>query len=138
MPATDSCEPQVIRALQKEGWKVLEQHYHIYLGINKGSVYADLLIQKAEKQLLVVEIKCFADQRSLMDELYHGIGQYLIYRTALELKRLAEPVYLALPTHAYARLVKHDAIRLTLEGAKINLIIIDMDQQEIEQWIHRP
>ena len=46
MPAVDSCEPQMIRALEKAGWTIAKQHYPIRLGKSKGIVYADLLIER--------------------------------------------------------------------------------------------
>lgn len=81
MPALDQCEPQVIRALQKAGWVVTHQPLQIRVSRNEA-VYADLrLIQPAVKQtIIIVEVKCFAGKRSLLDEFYHAVGQYIVYR----------------------------------------------------------
>jgi len=136
MPASDSCEPQVINALAKAGWHLLKRHYAIRLGgASRGIVFADLLIEKNNQLVIVVEIKCFADVHILMDDLYHAIGQYIIYQNALALKPSSEPVVLALPENAYHQLMASSAIQNTFQNAKIKVVIIDLIREEVVQWI---
>lgn len=46
MSALDVCEPQIISALQKQGWNILEKPYVIRT--EERSVYADFSLQKHE------------------------------------------------------------------------------------------
>ncbi|HRF95979.1 MAG TPA: element excision factor XisH family protein, partial [Aggregatilineales bacterium] len=76
MPAIDVCQPQIIRALEKDGWRVYLRNAHFY---NDGeSIYIDLGIEKShppnENQHLFIEIKCFPEKRTL-SELYLALGQ---------------------------------------------------------------
>lgn len=87
MPAIDSCEPQMIRAFQKANWSIGDQPFAIRLAEKRDHVFADLrLINRSDNaQIVVIEVKCFPDSRSQLDEFYHAVGQYLVYRSALVL-----------------------------------------------------
>ena len=65
MPALDVCEPQMIRALEKAGWQIIGKTLPIYLEY-KRVVYADLSLQRAQQQIIVVEVKCFFAKTSLI------------------------------------------------------------------------
>ncbi len=143
MPARDKCEPQVIRALQKAGWKIVKQHFVIRIGKTRHSkvndaVYADLLMQYNQQQILVVEIKCFSGKRPYLDDFYHALGQYLVYRDALRMKIPAYPIYLVMPSEAYDELTNQDSIQRTIKNVKMNLIVMDLDVEEIIAWIDSP
>lgn len=45
MPAIDTCQPQVIRALEKDGWRVRQSPFH--LADEKRSIFVDALLTKA-------------------------------------------------------------------------------------------
>lgn len=139
MPATDSCEPQIIRALEKQGWLILRKHYPIRIGQSRRAVFADLQLQRRSRgninRILVVEIKCFTSLKLQLDECYHAIGQYQIYRNALNLKEVPEPIYLAIPSNIYQSVFQEKAIRMTIEDARIKLIVVNLHQEEIEAWI---
>ncbi|HLA44256.1 MAG TPA: element excision factor XisH family protein [Aggregatilineales bacterium] len=136
MPAVDNCEPQVVRAMEKDGWQVVRRHYLIRLGKGRGAVYADLRLQKDEAQILIVEVKSFERRGSQMDDLYQAIGQYMVYQKALALAGQREPLYLALPETAFRRLRVHDAIQATIQDAKIKLILVDISREEVVEWVH--
>lgn len=138
MSATDSCEPQVIIALKKEGWIVEQRQFRIRLGFPKRFGFVDLLLQKALQHILIVEIKCFSNISSILDEFYHVAGQYMVYREGLDMRGLNEPLFLCIPLEAYHGLTKYEAVMRTLKNAKINLIIVDLNLEEIVQWIQQP
>jgi hypothetical protein len=81
MPKLDQCHEQVVRALQKDGW-VVNTPYSLF--VHKRRAYVDLSAMRqvngTRQQILLVEVKCFADRKSSADELYGAIGQYIIYR----------------------------------------------------------
>ncbi len=140
MPARDKCEPQVIRALQKAGWNVVKHQVRIGIGQVKkakvgASVYADLLLERNQQKILMIEVKCFLYERSYLDELYHAMGQYLIYQEGVEMRGLDEKLYLAIPFEVYLELTKQEGIRRAIKRAKIGLVLFDLAAEEIVEWI---
>jgi hypothetical protein len=136
MAALDSCEPQIIRALQKAGWAILNKPF--MLRTDERTVFADFTAQRAvngsTKQVIVLEVKCFANPQNDLPDLYTAIGQYLFYQAALVTRRLMLPVYLALPVQAYERLIRDSTVLAALQQAAIKLLIVDIDGEEIVQW----
>jgi hypothetical protein len=63
MSAVDSCEPQVIRALEKDGWHILQKPFRIRITVER-TVFADLCLQKPangiRKQILIMKISAAA------------------------------------------------------------------------------
>jgi hypothetical protein len=80
MPAFDSCHPQIVRALEKDGWNIALDQFLIRID-RSHRVYIDIEARHANSQsVMVVEVKCFQDVESETTDLYTAIGQYLIYR----------------------------------------------------------
>jgi hypothetical protein len=136
MPAQDSCHQQVVNALLKAGWSVDRQPYFVRTeGI---TIFADIEAHQTNgkiKQIIVVEVKCFDDKRNDQDELYRAIGQYLIYRHTLAIKKRMIPLYLAIPSTVYERIFTKKVVLDTIKEAKIKLILVDIDQEEIVEWL---
>jgi hypothetical protein len=85
LPAIDDCAPQVVRALQKAGWIVSPKPERKLL--EHRVAYIDL-VARNEQQSAYIEVKCFpaaAIGGASTPEEYTAIGQYIIYRTLLEL-----------------------------------------------------
>jgi hypothetical protein len=136
MPRRDACEPQVIAALNKEGWTLLGQQ--VYIEISDGSyIFLDLELQRRPSEhLLIVEVKCFPHTDSYQADFYISLGQYAYYRNALRVLGLDKPLYLALPEAAYRTFLQEPAARLCLEEFKVRLIVIDLEQEVIVEWRH--
>src|SRR5262245_43273789 len=105
MPRLDDCHPQVVRALEKDGW-ITTTSYRLF--IHKRRAFVDIgatrQINGTREQILLVEVKCFTDRNSTTDELYGAIGQYLIYRTMMVELGMNAPLYLAIPQAVFATL----------------------------------
>lgn len=112
MPAYDNCEPKIINALQKDGWRILEKP--LMIRTETYDVFADCLLQHAGNgrmnQIIVVEVKCFTNPKNDLNEFYVAIGQYLFYRSAIEAVELKYPICLAVPHEAYNRLIEEKTI----------------------------
>lgn len=136
----DNCEPEVISALQKDGWQVARKPYMVF--IKTRYVYADLGLRRGAnhhgEQVVVLEVKCFANPKHDLQELYTAIGQYLFYQTALQYVGDYSPLYLALPTTAYKRFQQDAVIMATLAALGINMVIIDVENEEVDQWLQYP
>jgi len=135
MPAIDSCQPQVIRALEKDGWNVQQSPFHF--ADERRSIFVDVLMIKgingARQQLLLTEIKCFSQMNSMTHDLYSAIGQYLIYRAMLQKTQNRIPLYLAMPHFTYEKIFDDAVMRVVHETA-INLLVVNLDTEEIVQW----
>lgn len=136
MPVHDLCEPQVINALRKAGWSVQKS---LYLQGGRFKMLVDLVAQRsaidATEQIIIVEVKCFSEASAYLDELYRAIGQYVMYRTALQLQNLQMPLYLSVPAKVYRDLFSDVIVAAVVQEVSIHLLVIDIDREEIMQWI---
>lgn len=138
MPATDQCEPAVVNALAKDGWVVIDRPFTIQLDKAKRSyIYADLRLrnQTDNRTVIIIEVKCFSGNESLFNEFYGAIGQYATYRDALELLHISAPLFLAIPSDIYATFFQTPIIQSVLTTLRIQLIIINIQLEEIVEWI---
>lgn len=136
MPALDQCHDQVIRAFQKEGWHVDKEQYDIHTIYR--SVFIDLALSRrtngTQHQIMLSEIKCFPTDGSTTRELYGAIGQYLIYRAMTIEVGLNFPLYLAIPKSIFDTIFDPAVMRV-INSDRIRLVIIDLAQERIVQWI---
>jgi XisH protein len=134
--ALDSCHEQVVSALRKAGWELGSQPFYVL--VEDFAVFPDIQAQRigdTGEEIIVVEVKCFADERSDLDELYRAIGQCLIYRSVLKLKPISAKLYLAIPDIVYYRLFNTPVVAMTIAELQIKILIVDIDQEEIVQWL---
>ena len=133
MPAIDSCEPQVIRALEKEGWRLYRKPHEIVLPTT--TLYADFSITRQEQEILIIEVKCFPKSASHRQEMYRAIGQYSSYRFSLEVEKTDLPLYLAVPDFVYDTLLQTEEFQLLLTGLAVKLMVYDLEAEVVKQWI---
>lgn len=130
MPALDNCHPQVVRALEKEGWVVSPKPYRLTFG-ERPYLFIDILAQHDDSRIIIVEVKCFNDNQ--LNDLYIAVGQYLIYRSLLRAKNISDPLYLAIPQDIYESLFKEIGM-FVVEETQIKLIVVDIDREVIVKW----
>lgn len=137
MSAIDHCEEETIRAFQKGGWHVRDKPF--FIRVTDGNLRADVSFERRGndqfEQIIVVEIKCFTDFQRDLVEFYKAVGQYQTYRAALRLNDLPAGLYLTIPQDAYHRFEKRPEFMETLRDARINYVIIDLEHEEIVQWM---
>jgi hypothetical protein len=135
MPAFDSCHPQIVRALEKEGWDISLDQFLIRIDRNHR-VYIDIEAHHAESEtIMMVEIKCFQDIESETTDLYTAIGQYLIYRNLLERNAIRIPLYLAVPLEAYSGVFSRMAFPMISQN-HVKMIVVDLEHEVINQWLN--
>jgi hypothetical protein len=135
--AFDDCHNQVVNALRKAGWDVYPKIYYIETAdiVVNPDIQAQHQVNGSSRQIIVVEVKCFVDESKDQDELYRVIGQYLIYRNVLQVTAIPATLYLAIPTDVYQRLFLGEVVSATIREAAIKLLLIDIEREEIVQWI---
>lgn len=138
MPRLDSIHNAVKNALIKEGWAITDDPYIIEYG--KTKLYVDLGAERPiaairAGQKIVVEVKSFIGASKLQD-LKEALGQYDIYRYLLEETAPDYKLYVAVSTIAYRTFVQQDVIQLVLSKHHLPLIIVEIELEEIRQWIN--
>ena len=135
MPAQDTCQPEVIRALQKDGWTVAEKGPTISVGRRRAFIdlQAARKVNGSREQIILLEVKCFPDKESTTEALYTAIGQYLIYRAMLiELGQIL-PLFLIVPEDMMSQVFDLAAQRVVQES-RINMAIVNLELEEVVEW----
>jgi hypothetical protein len=131
----DQCHEQMVRALQKDGWTI-KSPYSLF--VHKRRAYIDLSATRqtngVDRQILFVEVKCFADRKSSTDDLYGAIGQYIVYHMMMLELGMTASLYLAIPNEVFTRLFDR-IVRKTIEEYKIKLVIVNLEEEKIVRWI---
>lgn len=99
----------------------------------------DLAAEKflaAEKGIdkILVEIKSFA-KKSMIYEFHEVLGQYLNYESAVELNELGRIVFLAISEEVYLKMTEVQFITGQLKKFKIKIIVVDILNKKVLQWI---
>ncbi|MBE8965420.1 XisH family protein [Nostocales cyanobacterium LEGE 12452] len=137
MSARDRFHELVRTALEKEGWIITHDPYHIDLGF--VDFYIDLgaellLAATKDEEKIAVEIKTFLAP-STISEFHTAIGQFINYRIALEDDDPERRLYLAVPLDVYKRFFRYPFIQTVIVRNKIPLLVYDTQKQEIAEWI---
>lgn len=80
-------------------------------------------------------IKSFLNP-SLLDDLYHAIGQYKLCRVALAEREPDTKLYLALPSTAW-QVIEDDEISVFFDWRQVNLLIISSVTNQTVKWINQ-
>jgi hypothetical protein len=137
MPSKDSCTPQVIRALDKEGWGVVKEQYTVAL--EEHLIFADLLLQRGQaplsQRMIILEVKCFTAPSGL-SEFYQAMGQYVVYRNALSLTGQTLELYLVVPKGVYDDLFHWPHVRASVLEVKMKIVVVNLTEEQVVEWIH--
>lgn len=137
MPARDAYHALVRAALENEDWEITHDPLRLVLGRRKG--YVDLAAEKliaAERgtKKIAVEVKSFLGA-STLDEFEDALGQFLIYKVALEIDEPDRKLYLAIPVSVYDDFFDDSFFVGILKRYAVQLLIFDENQQMIVRWI---
>jgi len=138
MPAKDIYHNEVKNALLKDGWTITADPY--FIKYEDAELYADLAAEKPiaaqrQGQKIVVEIKSFVG-RSLMYDFHGALGQYMVYRNLIQLTEPEYKLYLALDDVVYQNFFQRKSIQLITNENKLCLMVVEMEKEEIMQWIN--
>jgi hypothetical protein len=86
---------------------------------------------------IAIEIKALRG-RSVLAELEQTIGQYVLYQLLLAQVDPKRTLYLAVTTQTYDELFQEPIGKLVHQNLPLKLLIIDIEAQEIKQWIPTP
>ena len=137
MPAKDLYHNQVRNALIKDGWRITRDTYQIKF--KEIKLYADLAAEsmfaaERDHEQIIVEVKSFLGTSRIRD-FEAAIGQYILYRLYLSQVFPEATVYLAINSDIYRSFFLKEAIEFATKELSIKLIIFDVEQEVIVQWI---
>jgi hypothetical protein len=135
--AKDKFHKEVCQAIEKEGWVITNNPFYIKLG--KIPIQIDLGAEKiigAEKEgkKIAIEIKTFGIL-SFISAFHDAVGQYIVYREALELIKANRDLYLAIPSDVFNVFGNELLVKTVLEKNKFNILVYKPSNQEIISWI---
>jgi XisH protein len=137
MSAKDKFHDVVRSALIKDGWRITSDP--LFLKVGGMDFFIDLgaerlLAAERDDRKIAVEVKSFINTSAVTD--FHlAVGQFINYRTALRLKDPERKLFLAMPEVAYGELFQKEFPRLIVEEYRIDLLIYDVEEEIISQWI---
>ena len=137
MARLDKIHDKVKAALIKDGWTITHDPFTIEF--KKLILFADLGAEKmfsAERdgRKIVVEVKSFS-QISKVQDLKLALGQYELYNVYLSEIAPERKLYIAVGKDIYEKFLLREAINFAIERLKIPLIAVNLETEEIVQWI---
>ena len=136
--AKDIIHEAVKQALLKDGWTIIADPYPLQYA--EFSLRADLAAERfsaTEERVrrIIIEVKSFAGL-SFIHQFQQAIGQYSMYRDAVELNNLQYEIYLAVSNTAYQDNFHQLAVQNSIEKHNLKLVIVDIDDEQVLIWIN--
>ncbi len=138
MAAPDKFHNVVKHALIKDGWTITDDPLSLdYGGVDYSVDFGAEKLIGAEKhdQRIAVEVKSFLSE-SLTYEFHQVMGQFQNYRLMLSRTQPTRLLYVAVPSDIYHSFFQLPFIQLALQDARMNVVIYQIQQEEIEGWIN--
>jgi len=137
MPAKDIFHDKVRRALEKDGWTITDDPYSLKWDDNKN-LFVDLAAEKLlaaqkDSEKIAVEIKTFIG-KSTMQDLHLAIGQFVVYRTAIQEKEPDRILFLAVPMEILRDVFGTNKAGILVEGIGLKLFGFDVEKEVIVEW----
>ena len=125
------------KILEEEGWKITHDPYFLMLGKRRGFIDlgAERVLIGAEKkgEKIAIEIKSFLGL-SDVDQFEDALGQYLLYKPALNEKEPDRTLYLAVPISFYSNLFDDSYFQKIAQLYDLKMLIFDEKSQTINEW----
>jgi XisH protein len=71
-----------------------------------------------------------------MYDFHNALGQYIVYRNLIQVSEPEYNLYLAIDDIVYLNFFQRPSVQLIVNHNNLQLIIVDMQQEQIVQWIH--
>lgn len=132
MPAKDRYHDRLKQALIKHKWRITREQVKLKIGDRR--LWIDFEAeQRVNDALILVEVKEMVSA-SQVNDLANSIGQYLMYRVALENKNIQTPLYMAVSNTTFRGILSEEIGQLMIKRFDIWLIIFDPESEVITEW----
>lgn len=123
--------------LEADGWQITHDPYFLMLGKRRGFIDlgAERIILGAERkgEKIAIEVKSFLGL-SDVDQFEDALGQYLLYKPALQEKEPERTLYLALPISFYNSLFDDSYFQKIAQLYDLKMLIFDEKSEIISEW----
>lgn len=136
MPAKDAYHDLVLRCLIKAGWAILREQDYLSIGSvteTHKRLFIDIKVKSDRGQVVLIEVK--SSQPSPVQQLMDIVGQYLVYRAALDYLEIDLPLYVAIPNGVFQDMFQHTLGHAVMRQHAIPLMIYDPIEEVILRWI---
>lgn len=135
--AKDKYHTLVRNLLEADGWKITHDPYFLMLGKRRGFIDlgAERILLGAERkgEKIAIEVKSFLGL-SDVDQFEDALGQYLLYKPALQEKEPERTLYLALPISFYNSLFDDSYFQKIAQLYDLKMLIFDEKSEIISEW----
>lgn len=138
MSAKDLYHDAVKNALVNDSWEITHDPLRVpwrktrTLQIDLGARMLIAAVKDARK--IAVEIKSFLGISDL-DDLYKAVGQFTVYRLALQKVEPDRELFLAIHHEAYQEHFSDEWGESFRQQANLKLVVFDKQTEEILKWI---
>ncbi len=135
--ARDKFHQEVRQAIEKEGWNITDDPLSLKIG--RIPVQIDLGAEKllgAERngEKIAIEIKTFGIA-SFISAFHDAVGQYIVYREALEELEDKRTLFLAIPKDTYDEYGEEPLVQRVFTNNRINIIVYEPNSKIITSWL---
>ena len=136
MSAKDQVHQHVVEALRKDGWTITHDPFKVRWKTRKLQIdigAEKLIAAQKDAQQIAVEIKSFIGANDLED-LYHALGQFILYRKALRKIEPQRILFLAIDVKAFSQIFDDPEGESLRAEEDIKLLVFDKQTEEIVLW----
>lgn len=140
MPQLDFYHQVVKRALEKAGWRIIDQNVRV--NIDDMWVYIDIIAESSTVTIssqtriaVAIEVKSFQAD-SPVSEFEKALGQYLLYEEIIASGAMNGRLYLAIPKVSHESFFQQPTIQRLVARYRVNLLVYDPEPEEIVAWIN--
>ena len=139
MPAKDRHHDTVVRCLIKAGWSIIKEQYSVAVAENDDVIrrlFIDIAAQSESEQVALIEVKSL--EPSAVHVFMELVGQYAVYRTALDFIGDTTPLYVAISVADYEIMIEQPLGQRVIRDRlrePIPFVVYDPIGEEIVRWI---
>lgn len=127
----------VKQALVNDGWTITHDPLRVTFGTSAG--YVDLGAERLigatkDSESIAVEIKTFL-RPSLIEDLQKAVGQYVLYKAALDKEDPQRTLYLAVPSSVIEQLIDTRMMPYVRDDVGVKLVSYSTIDARLIEWI---
>lgn len=139
MPARDRFHDVVVRCLIQAGWSVFKEQYAVVVAEDEDRfrrLFIDIAARSTTAQIALIEVKSL--EPSPVRQFMMLVGQYVVYRAALDYIGDTTPLYVAISEADYETMIAQSLGQAVISErltAPIPFLVFDPIAEEIVKWI---